>query len=246
MSDEIKFNNGEPEEVLSDGDELKSSGEGKHSKKDKIDIVSRYARLETLTAVLKALLVLMVAVCLSLVGACMYLGSLPKTVPYVIEVYSDGSARYDESAVRLMENWTPTESQKRNVVMNYVRNMRTVSYDNYVNKENAENVYAMSTDEAALLVDTWYTDNNPITRSANSRVNIPIDEMTVLKYSDTQYKVTWRETETSRAGQILSDGQYEGLFTLMFYENLDSKQRVRNPLGIFITTYDLDLLKNLM
>ena len=239
MSDEIKINT-----IENENEDVKNEGGKKH--KGDVDIVSRYARLETQGAVLKALLFLLFIVCLLLVGACAYLGSLPKTVPYVIEISSDGTARYDESAVKLLANWTPTEEQKRNVVINYVRNMRTVSYDNYVNKENAESVYSMSSGEAATLVDQWYKNNNPITRSATSRVNIPLEEMTCLKYSDTQYKVTWRETETNRGGQVLSDGQYEGLFTIMVYDQLEGKQRLRNPLGIYITTYDMDLLKNLL
>lgn len=237
----------EREEITINPEEAK--GKGKREKKDKSfngDIVSRYRKLEMQITTFKMACVLLA---LSLCGAllvCAYLGSLPKTIPYVIEIDGNANAYYDPDAVKLLENWTPNDELKRAFIKNYVVSMRSVSIDNYVNKENINNVYSKTVDVAADSVNRWYEENNPITRSAKARVSIPDDGLSVLKYSDTQWRVTWRETETSRSGQILSDKQYEGIFNLAYYTPSDERQLLNNPLGLYVSSFDISYLQNLM
>lgn len=238
----------EREEIsIPDETETGKNRKGKgHSRTSSGDIVSRYRKLEgQLTAFRLACGMLVLALAGTLL-VCAYLGSLPKTVPYVIEIDSQANAHYDPDAVKLLESWTPNDELKRAFIKDYVVSMRSVSIDNYVNKENINNVYSKTVGEAADFVNTWYQENNPITRSAQSRVALPDDGLAVLKYSDTQWRVTWRETETARTGQILSDRQYEGIFTLAYYTPADERQLLNNPLGLYVSSFDISYVQNLM
>ena len=235
----------EREEITIQSDGEKEKKERK-SKAASGDIVSRYRKQEIrLGAYRLACTVMLIALIGSLM-VCAYLGSLPKTIPYVIEIDSEANAYYDPNAVKLLENWTPNDELKKAFIKDYVVSMRSVSIDNYVNKENISNVYSKTVDVAADAVNTWYEQNNPITRSAKSRVAIPDDGLSVLKYSDTQWKVTWRETETARTGQILSDRQYEGIFNISYYTPSDERQLLNNPLGLYDASFDISYWQNLM
>ena len=177
---------------------------------------------------------------------CVYLGSLPKSVPWVIEITEDGNATYYPDAVKLLEDWTPNDATQRYFMIDYVTRMRSVSTDNYKNQENANVVFSRTLDQASRQINEWYTQNNPITRSATEYVQIPSEEISVLAYAPNVWKVTWRETTYRRAdGRILSDEQYEGIFYVAFYTPSTERQKIQNPIGMYVTSYDIALQRTL-
>lgn len=218
-----------------------------HMKKERgnaADVLGRYEIIIRLQKVVIICLLLFVAI---LTGACLYFGSLPKSVPWVIELTPQGEATYYPDAVKLLENWTPNDATQRYFIARYVTNLRSVSTDNYQNQTNAGDVYAKSLNNAASLITEWYTDNNPITRSANEYVQVPSEEMSITQYSNTQWKVTWRETTYRRSdGMIIGDKQYEGIFTVAFYTPDTERTKRENPIGMYVVNYDIDLLRNLL
>ena len=240
----------EREEIVipTDGGKEKEAG-GRKRGRDRAgagDIVSRYRKLEGQLAALRLACALLLAALAGSLLVAAYLGSLPKTVPYVIEIDSDANAYYDPNAVKMLENWTPNDELKRAFIKDYVVSLRSVSIDNYINKENINNVYSKTVGAAADSINSWYESNNPIERSATARVSIPGDALMVLKYSDTQWRVTWRETETARTGQILSDRRYEGIFNIEYYTPSDERQLLDNPLGLYVASFDISYTQNLM
>lgn len=209
--------------------------------------VDRLSRLEGIVKVQKAVIVCLCAVTALLAAVDMYIAQQPKSVPWVIELTPDGQATYYEDAVKLLEDWTPNDSTQRYFMAHYVQNMRSVSTDNIVNRENATKVFAQTLDRAGSAISSWYTGNNPITRSSSMYVEVPTEELSVVKYTDSQWKVTWRETVHRRGdGAVTSDRQYEGIFTVKFYTPDTERARRENPIGMYVVDYDIDLLKNLM
>lgn len=231
------------EATASTSNNKKKKNDVPRKKESAVDLLGK---LEVKVAVQKAIIVLIAAVALLLLLACVYLGSQAKTIPYVIELTPDGNATYYEDAVKLLDNWEPNDATQRYFMVNYVTKLRTVSSDNYQNKENVQDIYSKTLNSAVSYINNFYETNNPITLSANSITKIPSDEISIVRYSDTQWKVTWRETTQRKNGQILSDRQYEGLFTTAFYTPATDRDRRNNPIGMYITSIDIDQLKNLM
>ena len=208
------------------------------------DKLARFRRTINMQRVAIVCLVLMVA---ALSGISMYLGSLPKSVPWVIELTPDGEATYYPDAVKLLEDWTPNDATQRFFMAEYIRNLRGVSTDNYVNRENAIDVFAKTLGNAAGLIDDWFMANNPIERSSSEYVLIPAEEISIVKYSDTQWNVTWRETTYRRSDRtIIADSMQQGIFTVAFYTPDTERKRRDNPIGMYVVDYDIDLLRNLM
>ena len=116
------------------------------------DILGHY---EMVMKLQKAVIGCLVAFIVILIGICAYLGTLPKSVPWVIELTQDGEATYYPDAVKLLENWSPNETTQRYFMMDYVINLRSISTDNYVNKDNAQKVFnktlSRATDKGGAL-----------------------------------------------------------------------------------------------
>lgn len=208
------------------------------------DILAHY---EMVMKLQKTVIGCLIAFILILIGICAYLGTLPKSVPWVIELTQAGEATYYPDAVKLLDQWSPNETTQRFFMMDYVVNLRSVSTDNYVNKDNAQQVFNKTLEDATTKVTQWYTDNNPIEISADSYIQVPTEEMSIVQYSPTQWQVTWRETGYRRTDHaIISDNQYQGIFTVAFYTPDTERARRDNPIGMYITNFDIALLRNLL
>ena len=180
-------------------------------------------------------------------AVALYLGQLPKSQPWVVELTSDGEATYKADVVSALASWSPSDATQRYFVSHYISEMRTVSTDNNVNKQNANSVYARSVNSATEQVNLWYTQNNPITRAKNEYVLIPLDEMAVVKYSANQWKVTWRETSYRTTDkEIFADQQIEAIITVEFYLPDTERRRRENPIGMYVsnieTVYERSLI----
>lgn len=205
------------------------------------------ARYKQTIAIRTAVAVVLAVVVVVLAALAFYLGALPKKMPYVIELSSDGEAYYHANTVDLLRDWTPSDATQRYFISRYVSDLRSVSIDNYVNKDHASSVYSKSLSKATELVTSWYGDNNPIDRSRTEYVVIPSDEMSVVLYSDSVWKVSWRETTYRRSdGTMIADRQYEGLFSVSFYTPDTERRKRENPIGMYITDFETNLIGSLM
>lgn len=208
------------------------------------DILGHY---ELVNKLQKAVIGCLIAFIVILIGVCAYLGTLPKSVPWVIELTQDGEATYYPDAVKLLDQWSPNETTQRYFMMDYIINLRSVSTDNYVNKDRAQQVFNKTISTATNQVTDWYLANNPIEIAADMYIQVPEEEISIVKYSNTQWQVTWRETGYRRTDHaILTDNQYQGIFNVAFYTPDTERARRNNPIGMYVTSFDIALLRNLL
>lgn len=204
-------------------------------------------RLNKKNAILSGMVIILLIFSLALLLLSGYLGSQVKRVPYVIELTSDGKATYYENAVKLLEDYTPSTITQKYFIMHYVINMRTVSSDNFVNIDNVDDVCSKTTGSAIQGILDFYTQYNPIDRSENVIVNIPTEEIGVVQYSTTKWKLTWRETTYRKSDKaVLSDVQYEGIFDVAFYTPKTEQDLEKNPIGMYVTQFDIDYVRSLI
>lgn len=208
---------------------------------DEIQRLNWHIRIRTAIILAELINIIMLS------AVALYLGQLPKSQPWVVELTSDGEATYKADVVSALASWSPSDATQRYFVSHYISEMRTVSTDNNVNKQNANSVYARSVNSATEQVNLWYTQNNPITRAKNEYVLIPLDEMAVVKYSANQWKVTWRETSYRTTDkEIFADQQIEAIITVEFYLPDTERRRRENPIGMYVsnieTVYERSLI----
>lgn len=192
--------------------------------------------LESIIKTQKIIILLEFVAVLGLLLLCAYLGSLPKTVPWVIELSADGEAHYISNVESQLSVWTPSDATTRYFISHWIQSLRSVSTDNGVNKENVSDVYSKSLSEGTAYIDSFYASSNPIEVSKTQYVKVPLDELSVVLYAHNTWKVTWRETAYRRSDhQILRDEQREAVITVAYYIPDTERRRRENPIGLYIT-----------
>lgn len=195
-------------------------------------------RLEWLLRIRSAVMVVEFIMMVLLAALALYLGTLPKTVPWVVELTEDGEATYREDVVAALAAWSPSDATKRYFISHYISDMRSVSTDDYINKENANSVYSRSVDRATEAVGRWYSENNPVKRSKYEYTQIPLSDMAVVAYTTDglKWKVTWREnTYRLSDRQITASQQIEAIITVQYYLPDTERRRRENPIGLYIS-----------
>lgn len=204
-------------------------------------------RLKWLIKIRSAIIIVEFLAILILGGLALYFGTLPKTLPWVVELSNEGDAIYRGDVVKTLNEWSPSDATQRYFISRYVSEMRSVSTDNNINKEQANSVYSRTVGNATATINSWFTSNNPVTRSKNEYVIIPYEEMAVVKYSDNQWKVTWRETSYRNSdNMIFADQQIEAVFTVEFYLPDTERRRRDNPIGMYVSNIETVYEKSLI
>lgn len=179
--------------------------------------------------------------------AVVYISRMPKTVPWVVELSTDGESTYIGDATSVLKTWSPADSTTRYFLTHYVKSLREVSTDNYVNRDNATDIYAKSLDNATAFIDEWYLTNNPIEISKKSYISVPIEDVAIVMYGADQWKVTWRETEYRRSDkQILRDEQFEAILTVKYFIPDTERRKRENPIGLYVVDFVIDTSRSLM
>lgn len=210
------------------------------------DLVIKYKKINVIQKTIIIVLTLMVIALLLLTA---YLGAQSKTVPYVIELSHDGQATYYKDAVKLLENYTPSDITQKYFLQDYIIKLRSVSSDNHVNEENVYDVCAKTTGQAISAIDNFYRANNPLVKNNQNgqTVVIPKEEIAVIQYSPNKWKLTWRETTYRKADKlVLADQQFEGVFDTAFYTPSSEDQLERNPIGMYVINFNVDYVRSLI
>lgn len=190
---------------------------------------------------------LLMAIIVLLIAACAYLGTRPKSVPWAIEIGSDGRARYYPGAVKLLTDYTPSDYSRRRFLKDYVMLLRSVYTDDRANVENAGALYRTTLNVARESLNKWFATQNPNKLNKSSYVEVPENEISVVKYDDLAWKVIWRETTHRRSDNaITGDKQYEGVFHIAYYTPTLEEDRIDNPDGLYVVDFDVSMLRNLM
>lgn len=182
-----------------------------------------------------------------------YYGSKAKTIPWVVELTSEGKAYYHENAVFLQEDWVPNEATQRYFLSQYIQNLRSVSSDYNTNMLAGRELLSKSASNAFNTISPSYMDTNnladksPLVRMKRETVVIPSEEVSVIKYDTDKWKIVWRESTYDNNNVLIKDEQFEGIFlvALVKTERTDTQKKY-NPIGLYVLDWDISLIRNLM
>jgi type IV secretion system protein VirB5 len=167
------------------------------------------------------------------IGILWYAVTLPKTVPLIVTVAPWGEAEYRGEAAGLSyQNAQIPEIAIQYQVREFVRELRGISTDSEVLYQNITRCYARVTEKCNRKMTAALREEDPFSSVGKTRRNVTIE--TVLRLSTQTWQVDWIE---STAGTNSGTKRMRGVFTVELLEP-SAKQRVLNPLGIYIDDYD--------
>src|SRR6516165_9364167 len=149
------------------------------------------------------------AVSLILAGILLWIGHSGSTTPYIVEVDSRGGARAVGPAI---ESYKPSDAQIAFHLARFVDNVRSLSIDPVVVRQNWLKAYDYVTDKAAVTLNEYARDNDPFAKIG--RVSIAVEVTSVVRASETSFQVRWLE-RTFEGGALKETKPQTGLFSIV-------------------------------
>ncbi len=172
----------------------------------------------------------LLALCLAFAMAAAFVWRSSQSIitPYVVELETDGNVRAVKSAVA---NYTPSDAQIAHQLGDFIKNVRSVSIDPIVVRENWLKAYAYTTDQAALTLNEYARLNDPFADVGKRSVTVEI--ASVVRSSGDSFEMRWRET-TYRSSAQISAATYTAVLAVVIDPPRDEATLHQNPLGIYV------------
>jgi type IV secretion system protein VirB5 len=171
-------------------------------------------------------------VALILAAALLWLGQSATTTPYIVEVDPRGGARAVGPAT---EVYKPNDAQIAFHLARFVDNVRALSSDPVVVKQNWLKAYDFVTDRGAITLNEYARGNDPFSRVG--RETVAVEVTSVVRASDSSFHVRWVE-RTFEGGAQKDTKRLTGLFSIVITPPKTAASVQRNPLGIYVHTFN--------
>ena len=164
----------------------------------------------------------------ALASAYVWRSTQSMVTPYVIELDTSGEVRAVKSTI---ENYEPTDAQIAFQLAEFIKNVRSVSIDPIVVRENWLRAYHFTTDKASLTLNEYARVNDPF--AGVGKRSVSIDIASVVRSSDDSFDIRWRET-SYLSGVQQSQETYTAVLSIVIDPPRDEATLHRNPLGVYV------------
>lgn len=169
---------------------------------------------------------------LLLATVVLWIGRTGAVVPYVVEIDSRGGARAVGPAA---ETYTPSDAQIAYHLTRFVDNVRALSLDPVVVRQNWLKAYDFVTDRAAVTLNEYARENDPFARVG--RQTVAVEVTSVVRASDTSFQVRWLE-RTFEGGALRDTKRLTGVFSIVITPPRTVDAVRKNPLGIYVHAFN--------
>ena len=156
------------------------------------------------------------------------LASTSRVTPYVIEVEKDGGVHAVAPAT---ETYEPSDAQIAVELARFIENVRSVSSDPVVVKQNWLKAYDYATDRAAQTLNDYARENDPFARIGTRSVTVEVTS--VVRASPSSFQIRWRE-KAFENGAAAGVASFTAVLTLVRKVPRDAATLRANPLGLYI------------
>lgn len=150
--------------------------------------------------------------------------------PYVVEVDTSGAVRAVSPAT---EAYDPSDAQIAHHLAAFIQNVRSLSVDPVIVRQNWLKAYDAVTDKAAVTLTAYARENDPF--ADIGRRSRSVDVVSVVRMTETSFQARWLE-KTYEGGVLTGARRYTGHFTLVRNTPRDAETLRANPLGIYISS----------
>lgn len=169
-------------------------------------------------------------------GILIYAVSLPKTIPVIVTVDTNGNATYVGKVDKA--NWGKSnipEHHKTYQVQKLISNMYTWVIDGTAQQSYIRECEYICQGAALNQLDAFFRENNPFewlgARTQAVKMDFP------LKQTSNTY-VIYYDVLTYAQGHLMQTRRFSALVTLGYYEVTEETKNL-NPLGVYVTSFDI-------
>lgn len=167
-----------------------------------------------------------------LAGGLLWQSVQSRVVPYVVEVDRLGQVRAVGPAI---EPYQPTDAQIGYFLARFITDVRSLSSDPVVVKQDWLAAYAMATDKTASFLDAYARAHDPFKAIGQRTVSVQVTS--VIRVSDASFQVKWIEQDYG--GDTPSPPQHwTAILSIVVHQPTDDSTLRRNPLGLYVDGID--------
>ena len=156
------------------------------------------------------------------------MASTSRVTPYVVEVERDGGVH---AVAPALETYEPSDAQIANELAHFIENVRGISTDPVVVKQNWLKAYDYATDKAAQSLNDYARENDPFTKIG--RRSVTVEVTSVVRASPSSFQLRWRE-KAFENGAVAGVTNFTAVLTIVTKPPHDAVTLRANPLGIYI------------
>ncbi|MEZ5897228.1 MAG: conjugal transfer protein TrbF [Parvularculaceae bacterium] len=161
-------------------------------------------------------------------GGLIWQSSRSIVTPYIVEIDGEGAVRNIGPA---SESYKPSDAVIAHSLANFIRNVRSVSIDPVIVRENWLKAYDYATDRGAMALNDYARDNDPFADVGRRSVNV--DVTSVVRASDDSFEIRWTE-KTYNGGQFRKQERFTAHLTIVLSPPRTADALHKNPLGLYV------------
>lgn len=171
-------------------------------------------------------------------GYALYLGSQSRIIPYVVEVDRLGNAQAGTYAPSVQYT---EERVIEAAIADFISNWRGVTVDGRLQKDRINKLYSYlsSSDAATAKLNTYFREQggDPFKRAKTRTVSVGVHALN--RISDQSYQVDWSEVEYDREGYEQGRRRFRAIISIAIIPPATEQLILQNPVGLYVTDYDL-------
>jgi type IV secretion system protein VirB5 len=155
-----------------------------------------------------------------------------RVVPYIVEVDRLGETRAVAPAVA---EYRPSDPQIAWHLGRFITNVRSISLDPVLIRENWLSAYDFVTERGALALGEYARSADPLADVGTRTVSVQVTS--VVRASDRSFQVKWTETAYER-GSLAGTSRWTAIVTIVVRSPSSAETLRRNPLGLYVDAID--------
>ena len=168
----------------------------------------------------------------ALSGGLLWQSMQSRVVPYVVEVDALGEAR----AVAPAEaEYRPTDPQIAWHLGRFVANVRSISLDPVLMRQNWLSAYDFVTERGSRFLGEYVRSANPFGQVGERTVSVQVTS--VVRASDRSFQVKWTETTYER-GSLARTTRWTAILSIVVRPPSSADTLRKNPLGLHVDAID--------
>jgi len=165
---------------------------------------------------------------LLMAGGLLWRSAQSIVTPYVVEVDHAGQVRAVGEAAT---PYKPNDAQIALHLARFLTDVRSLSIDPIVVRQNWLEAYEYTTDRGAATLNDYARTNDPFSRIGQS--SIAVEVTSVVRASDSSFQVRWIE-RTYANGSPSALERWTAVLSVVLQPPRTEERLRRNPLGIYV------------
>ncbi|TIS88362.1 conjugal transfer protein TrbF [Mesorhizobium sp.] len=149
-------------------------------------------------------------------------------VPWVVQVDKLGDAQAVAPAVA---DYRPTDPQIAWHLARFIEEVRSISNDPVIVRQNWLRAYEYTTDQGAISLNDYARVNDPFAKVG--KIQVAIEVSSVIRASPDSFRVAWIERRYEN-GSLASTERWTAILTIVIQQPRDADRLKANPLGVYV------------